>query len=46
MPGIRAVHDLPMPPGRGKVLNALMWTMQRIPLLDPVRPLVTLLEFG
>ena len=46
VPGIRAVHDLPMPQGRGKVLNALMWTMQRIPLLDPVRPVFTLLEFG
>ena len=34
VPGIRAVHDLPMVPGRGKVLNALMWTLQRIPLLD------------
>ena len=28
VPGIRAVHDLPLPAGRGKVLNALMWTMQ------------------
>jgi O-methyltransferase involved in polyketide biosynthesis len=46
VPGIRAVHDLPMAQGRGKVLNTLMWSMQRIPLLDPVRPLVTLLEFG
>ncbi len=46
VPGIRAVHDLPMLPGRGKVLNALIWTAQRIPLLDRARPLVTLLEFG
>jgi O-methyltransferase involved in polyketide biosynthesis len=46
IPGIRAVHDLPYPAGRGKVLNALMWTAQRIPLLDPVRPVLTLLEFG
>jgi O-methyltransferase involved in polyketide biosynthesis len=46
VPGIRAVHDLPMVPGRGKVLNGLMWTLQRVPLLDPVRPVVTLLEFG
>ena len=36
----------PMPPGRGKVFNALMWTVQRVPLFDPVRPLLTLLEFG
>ncbi|MFY9918674.1 MAG: class I SAM-dependent methyltransferase [Mycobacterium sp.] len=46
VPGIRAVHDLPMLPGRGKMLNTLMWTLQRVPLLDSVRPLVTLLEFG
>ena len=46
VPGIRAVHDLPMPAGRGKVFNALMWTAQRLPLFDPVRPVFTLLEFG
>ncbi|HET6731788.1 class I SAM-dependent methyltransferase [Mycobacterium sp.] len=46
IPGIRAVHDLPMPAGRGKVLNALVWTVQRMPLFDPVRPVLTLLEFG
>jgi O-methyltransferase involved in polyketide biosynthesis len=46
IPGIRAVHDLPYPAGRGNLINALMWTAQRIPLLDPVRPVLTLLEFG
>lgn len=46
VPGVRAVHDLPMAQGRGKLLNTLMWTAQRIPLLDPVRPVITLLEFG
>jgi O-methyltransferase involved in polyketide biosynthesis len=46
VPGIRAVHDVPMPAGRGKVFSALVWTAQRIPLLDPVRPVLTLLEFG
>jgi hypothetical protein len=40
------VHDLPMVPGRGKVLNSLMWTLQRVALLDSVRPIVALLEFG
>jgi O-methyltransferase involved in polyketide biosynthesis len=44
--GIRAVHDVPLPAGRGKVLNALLWMAQRTPLLDPVRPVLTLLEFG
>ena len=46
VPGVRAVHDVPLPRGRGRVLNAVMWTVQRIPLLDPVRPAFTLLEFG
>ena len=46
VPGIRAVHDVPLPARRGKVLNTLIWTAQRIPLLDSVRPALTLLEFG
>ncbi len=46
IPGVRAVHDLPMVPARGKVLNGLMWTLQRVPVLDSLRPVVTLLEFG
>lgn len=46
VPGVRAVHDLPAPRGRGALLNALIWTVQRVPILDPVRPLTTLLEFG
>ncbi|WP_197376614.1 class I SAM-dependent methyltransferase [Mycolicibacterium baixiangningiae] len=46
VPGIRAVHDLPLPEGRGKLLNAALWTIQRLPLFDPVRPVWTLLEFG
>ncbi|TXI56140.1 class I SAM-dependent methyltransferase [Mycolicibacterium mageritense] len=46
VPGVRAVHDLPMPAGRGAILNSIMWAMQRLPLLDPVRPVMTLLEFG
>jgi hypothetical protein len=46
VPGIRAVHDLPHAEGRGKVFNAVLWTVQRLPLFDPVRPLLILLEFG
>lgn len=46
VPGIRAVHDLPMPAVRGKVLNGLMWTAQRLPVFDSIRPVTTLLEFG
>lgn len=46
IPGIRAVHDIALPPGRGKVLNALMWGAQRLPWFDSVRPVLALLEFG
>jgi O-methyltransferase involved in polyketide biosynthesis len=45
IPGIRAVHDTPLPRGRGPVFDLLMWTLQRLPLFDPVRPAFTLLEF-
>jgi O-methyltransferase involved in polyketide biosynthesis len=44
--GIRAVHDMPLPPGRGKAFNAILWTVQRVPLFDSVRPVTALLEFG
>lgn len=46
VPGIRAVHDLPLPPGRGLVFNTLMSTVQRLRGLDQLRPSLTLLEFG
>jgi O-methyltransferase involved in polyketide biosynthesis len=46
VPGVRAVHDLPIPAGRGRVVNALIWTTQRLSALDAVRPTWTLLEFG
>jgi O-methyltransferase involved in polyketide biosynthesis len=46
VPGVRAVHDLPLPRGRGSVFNLLVWTIQRLPLFDPIRPAITLLEFG
>jgi O-methyltransferase involved in polyketide biosynthesis len=46
VPGVRVVHDVALPTGRGRVLNAVLWTVQRVPLFDPVRPALTLLEFG
>lgn len=46
MPGVRAVHDLPLAPGRGGVTNAILSTVQRVPLFDVIRPTITLLEFG
>ncbi|WKG02133.1 class I SAM-dependent methyltransferase [Mycolicibacterium sp. HK-90] len=45
VPGVRTVRDLPMPQGRGMVLNALV-RAQHLPIFDSVRPLVVLLEFG
>ncbi len=46
VPGVRAVHDVRLPAGRGKVFNGIVWAAERIPLFDPVRPVLTLLEFG
>jgi len=45
VPGVRTVRDLPMPPGRGIVLNTALRVM-RLPVFEPVRPVMTLLEFG
>ncbi|MBU9766325.1 class I SAM-dependent methyltransferase [Mycobacterium sp. TNTM28] len=45
VPGVRTVRDLPMPPARGVVLNALL-RAQHLPIFDPVRPVMALLEFG
>ena len=46
VPGVRAAHDIPAERARGWLINSLLWTSQRVPLLDPVRPTMTLLEFG
>lgn len=46
IPGIRAVHDLTVPPGRGLLFGRLVSTLYRVPALDPFRPTLTLLEFG
>jgi O-methyltransferase involved in polyketide biosynthesis len=46
IPGIRAVHDMLFPRGRGPLFDVLLWTLQRLPVFDPVRPALTLLEFG
>jgi O-methyltransferase involved in polyketide biosynthesis len=46
VPGVTAVHDLPLPAGRGRVLNAAIRTVQRRRMFDRVRPVWTLLEFG
>ena len=46
VPGVRAVHDVPLPQGRGRLLNEGIRLLQRFPLLDAIRPAFTLLEFG
>ncbi len=46
VPGVRAVRDMQLPPGRGLVFNTLLSAVYRIPMLDRLRPSLTLLEFG
>ncbi|MEE6175820.1 class I SAM-dependent methyltransferase [Mycobacterium sp. 050134] len=46
IPGVRAVHDLRFPPGRGLVFNTLLSAVYRTAALHPLRPRLTLLEFG
>lgn len=46
VPGVRVVHDLPFPPARGKFMRTVVWGVQRLPLFDPIRPVMALLEFG
>ncbi len=46
VPGIRRVRDLQMPSGRGLLLKTAVSILYRAPFLDPLRPCLTLLEFG
>ena len=46
VPGIRRVRDLQMPSGRGLGFKTAVSIVYRAPLLDPLRPCLTLLEFG
>lgn len=45
VPGVTAVRDVHLPPGRGLLLNTVLSTVYRVGLLDSLRPNVTLLEF-
>ncbi len=45
VPGIRAVHDLPMPKGRGLFFHTLFPAFWRLPLIKQFRGAYTLLEF-
>ncbi|MBS1690796.1 MAG: class I SAM-dependent methyltransferase [Actinobacteria bacterium] len=46
VPGVRSVHEIVLPQGRGRLLNTLTWAVQRVPVFDPVRPVWAMLEFG
>jgi len=46
VPGISAVHDLPMPKGRGLIFNTLFPAFWQLPLIRQVRGAYTMLEFG
>jgi O-methyltransferase involved in polyketide biosynthesis len=46
VPGISAVRDLQLPPGRGPVFNAALSFVYRRQLFDSLRPCLTLLEFA
>lgn len=46
VPGVRAVHDLPMPKGRGLFFGTLFPTFWQLPLIKQFRGAYTLLEFG
>ncbi|GAB3012375.1 class I SAM-dependent methyltransferase [Mycobacterium bourgelatii] len=46
VPGVRAVRDIHLPPGRGALLNAALSTVYKLTVFDSLRPVLTLLEFG
>jgi O-methyltransferase involved in polyketide biosynthesis len=46
VPGIRVVQDLQLPPGGGVLFNSLLSSAYRIRAPEPLRPTLTLLEFG
>ena len=46
VPGISAVHDLPMPKGRGLFFHTLFPAFWQLPLIRQQRGAYTLLEFG
>lgn len=46
VPGVRAVHDLQLPRGRGWLFNTVLPTIYGLRSLADARPSLTLLEFG
>jgi hypothetical protein len=45
VPGVRAVRDLQLPPGRGRMFNAALSMIYRRRLFQSLRPCLALLEF-
>lgn len=46
VPGVRAVQDLRLPPGRGRAFNAAVTMIYRSRMFKALRPCLALLEFG
>jgi O-methyltransferase involved in polyketide biosynthesis len=46
VPGVVAARELQLPQGRGMLYNAALSTVYRTRVFDPLRPCLTLLEFG
>lgn len=46
VPGVRAVHDIAMPAGRGALFGTVLSAAYQLRALDRLRPSLTLLEFG
>jgi O-methyltransferase involved in polyketide biosynthesis len=46
VPGVRAVQNLRLPPGRGRGFNAAVSMIYRTPMFTALRPCLTQLEFG
>lgn len=46
VPGVRAVHDVPMPKGRGLFFNTLFPALWQFPPIKPFRGAYALLDFG
>lgn len=46
VPGVRAVRDLQLPPGRGRMFNGALPMIYRRRLFQALRPCLALLEFG
>ncbi len=46
VPGVGAVRHVRLPSGRGRAFNTAKSLVYRAPFLDPLRPCLTLLEFG